>query len=207
MFGLSEDQSLSLVYLVILLVFLVGTAGFAWRRPGSTIRHLAIWILIGLALVTLYAYRAPLQRFAAPVMQELDPSRAIEVTNADGQTELSIARGRDGHFHIDAEANGSPVRFLVDTGASTTVLTLRDAERSGIEIAGLEFDRPVQTANGIAFFARADLRTLEIGPYRLSAIRVGVMPEGTLETSLLGMNTIDRFAEWRMEGNRMVLVP
>lgn len=207
MFGLNEDQSLSLVYLVLLLVFLVGSAGFGWQRAGTNVRHLAIWVLILLALITAYAYRAPLQRFAAPVLQELDPSRVIEITNESGASELSIARGRDGHFHIDAEANGTPVRFLVDTGASTTVLTLRDAERSGIEVAGLQFDRPVQTANGVAYFARADLRTLQIGPYRISGIRVGVMPEGTLETSLLGMTTIDRFAAWRVEGDRMVLVP
>jgi aspartyl protease family protein len=207
MFGLGEDQSLRLLYLVLLLVFLVGTAGFGWGRARTNIRHLALWLLIGLALVAAYAYRAPLQRFAAPVLQELHPSRVVEVTNADGGRELSIARGRDGHFHIDGKANGTPVSFLVDTGASATVLTLDDAERSGIDVAALEFDRPVQTANGIAFFARADLGTLEIGPYRLSAVPIGVMPEGTLETSLLGMNTLNRFAGWRVDGDRMVLVP
>ncbi len=207
MFGLGEEQSLRLLYLVLLLVFLVGTAGFGWGRARTNIRHLAIWILVGVTLVTAYAYRAPLQRFAAPVLQELDPSRVVEVTSPDGARELAIARGRDGHFHLDAEANGTPVRFLVDTGASTTVLTQRDAERSGIDVASLEFNRPVQTANGIAFFARADLRTLEIGHYRLSAVPIGVMPQGTLETSLLGMSTINRFAGWRVEGDRMVLVP
>jgi aspartyl protease family protein len=207
MFGLGEDQSLRFLYLVLLLVFLVGSAGFGWGHARTNIRHLTIWLLIGLALVTVYAYRAPLQRFAAPVLQELDPSRVVQVTGPDGGSELAIVRGRDGHFHLDAEANGTPVRFLVDTGASTTVLTLRDAERSGIDTATLEFNRPVQTANGVAFFARADLRTLEIGPFRLFAIGIGVMPEGTLETSLLGMNTINRFAGWRIDGDRMVLTP
>jgi aspartyl protease family protein len=207
MFGLGDDQSLRLLYLVLLLVFLVGTAGFGWGRARTNIRHLAIWLLVGLALVTAYAYRVPLQRFAAPVLQELDPSRVVEVTAADGTAELAVARGADGHFHVDAEANGTPVSFLVDTGASTTVLKLADAERAGIDIASLRFDRPVQTANGIAFFARADLDSLEIGPYRLSAVPVGVMPEGSLETSLLGMSTINRFAGWRVDGDRMVLVP
>jgi len=207
MFGLGDDQSLRLLYLVLLLVFLVGTAGFGWGRARTNVRHLAIWLLVGLALVTAYAYRVPLQRFAAPVLQELDPSRVVEVTAADGTAELAVARGADGHFHIDAAANGTPVSFLVDTGASTTVLTLADAERAGIETASLRFDRPVQTANGIAFFARADLDSLEIGPYRLSAVPVGVMPEGSLQTSLLGMSTINRFAGWRVDGDRMVLVP
>jgi aspartyl protease family protein len=209
MFGLNEDQSMRLLYLVLLLVFLIGGAGFGMRWRGATVnfRHLAAWALILLGLVALYAYRAPLLRFAAPVLQELDPSRVVEVTNPDGVQELAFARGADGHFHVDAEVNGTPVRFLVDTGSSTTVLTLRDAERVGIDITGLQFDRPVQTANGVALFARATLDSLQIGPYRLSEQPVGIMPEGALETSLLGMSTINRFAGWRVDGDRMVLTP
>lgn len=217
MFGLGEDQSMRLLYLVLLLVFLV-VFGWGWRRGrtnapiaryggGFNVRHLAIWALIVLGLVAAYAYRTPLLRLAGPVLQELDPSRVVEVTSADGTTELAIVRSGDGHFHIDAEANGTPVSFLVDTGASTTVLTLRDAERAGIDITSLQFNRPVTTANGIAFFASTELGSLEIGPYRLANVRVGIMPEGALETSLLGMNTINRFAGWRVDGDRMVLVP
>ena len=208
MFGLNDDQWMRLVYLVALLAFVIvfGLAG--GRRLGRLhVRDLAIWALIVLALVTVYAYRAPLLRFAEPVLAELNPSRAVAVTTEGGASELLIRRGPDGHFRVDADANGVAIRFLVDTGASSTVLTLADAERSGIEIAGLEFDRPVQTANGLAFYARASLRTLEIGPYRLTGLTVGVMPEDSLNTSLLGMNTINRFGSWRIEGDRMVLVP
>ncbi len=212
MFGLSGDDTAYLIFLVVLLALLVGSGTMGWgRRGGSPARrnigHMLVWLLIGLGLVTVYAYRAPLQRFAAPVLQELTPSRVVQVTDADGIDTLAIARGRDGHFHIDAEVNGTPVSFLVDTGASTTVLTLRDAERSGIDVTALEFNRPVQTANGMALFAQADLDSLQIGPYRIAPVRVGVMPEGTLQTSLLGMSTINRFASWRIDGNRMVLVP
>ena len=207
MFGLDEDQSLRLIYLVLLLVFIVGSAGLGWGRMRTNLRHLMIWALIALGLIAIYAYRAPLQRFVAPVLQELDPSRVVEITSVDGTTELAVARGSDGHFHIDAQADGTSVRFLVDTGASTTVLTLRDARRIGIDVAALRFDRPVQTANGTAFFARAAIDELAIGPFQIGSVNVGVMPEGTLQTSLLGMNTIDRFSGWRVEGNRMVLTP
>ena len=118
-----------------------------------------------------------------------------------------MRRSDDGHFHIDAEANGVPVRFLIDTGATTTVLTAADARRAGIDTSALSFDRAVQTANGLAFFARAWLDRLTIGPYRLASVPVGVMPAGALDTSLLGMNTINRFSSWRVEGDKMVLVP
>jgi aspartyl protease family protein len=210
MFELDEDQTMGLVYLVALLALLLVFGGFrrrSRRRRGSRMGHLFTWALIAIALAAAYAYRAPLLRFAAPVLQELDPSRVVEVTNPEGETELVIARGPDGHFHLDAAVNGAPVRFLVDTGASGTVLTVADATRSGIDSGALEFNRPVQTANGTAHYARATLDSLEIGPWRLSDVPVGVMPDEALGISLLGMSTIDRFASWRIEGDRMVLVP
>jgi aspartyl protease family protein len=207
MLGLNNDDFVRLLYLVLLLIFLVGGFRFRRRLSAGWLRQLAVWALILIALVTAYAYREPLTRFAAPVLQELDPSRVVEITSPEGATELMVARSGDGHFHIDADVNGVPVRFLVDTGATATVLTLADAERVGIDTAALEFDRPVQTANGIAFYARAGLDSLEIGPYRLASLTVGVMPEEAIDTSLLGMNVIDRFSGWRIDGDRMVLLP
>ena len=207
MLGLDEDQLLRLVYLVLLLAFILGGLRYWNVMRAGAVRHLAIWALILLGIVALYAYRAPFLRLAAPVLQELQPSRVMAVPGAGATGELVVARGGDGHFHLNASANGTPVRFLVDTGASDTVMTLTDAERSGIDPSTLQFTRPVQTANGTSFFARATLDSLEIGPYRTTNVPVAVMPEGGLSTNLLGMSTIDRFAGWRIHGNRMVLVP
>ncbi len=207
MLGLDDDLFFRLLYLVLLLVLIVG--GFRYRNVlcGSALRHLAVWALILAALVALYAYREPFLRLAAPVLQELNPSRVVEVVDPDGSAGLAIARGGDGHFHLDAEANGVAVRFLVDTGASDTVMTLADAERIGLDPASLQFNRPVETANGTSYFARGTLESLEIGPYRLSNVPVGIMPEGSLNRNLLGMSTINRFGSWRVDGSRMVLAP
>ena len=206
MLGLDGDQIARLLFLVLLLAF-VARGLFGRGQRVSSFRHLAIWALIAIGLVAIYAYRAPLQRLAAPVLHELDPSRVIEVTDPDGAPELAVARAGDGHFYLDAEVNGAPVSFLVETGATATVLTLADAERAGIEIGSLEFNRAVQTANGIAYFAPTNVQSLEIGPFRLNNVPVGVMAEDALGTSLLGMNTIDRVSGWRVDGNRMVLTP
>jgi aspartyl protease family protein len=205
--GLNDDQSVRLVYLGVLLVILVGSIGYGRSRPASKFRHLGVWLLIAVALVSLYAYRGPVLRFAEPVMREISPSRVAEVTTENGAHELVIARSDDGHFHVDAQANGASVRFLVDTGASNTVLTMADARRAGIDVDALAFNLPVQTANGTAFYASATLDKLTIGPQVLRDTQVGIMPEQAIDTSLLGMNSIDRFASWRVEGNRMVLVP
>jgi aspartyl protease family protein len=207
MFGLDNDQLIPLLYLVLLLAFVGSGLGYRRGQFAAALGHLVIWAAVALSLVAVYAYRAPLLRFAQPVLAEFNPSRAVEITRADGAKELVIRRGSDGHFHVEADVNGSPVRFLVDTGATTTVLSMQDAERSGIETELLEFNRPAQTANGLTYFAHAQLRTLEIGPFRLSDVPVGVMQSEAMNLSLLGMSALDRFGSWRIEGNEMVLVP
>jgi aspartyl protease family protein len=207
MFDFSDSQSVRIVYLSVLLVMLIGSIGLGRTRYAAKFRYLGIWFLIAVGLVVLYTYRAPVLDMAAPVLSELKPSHVMEVVGPAGQRELVVRRASDGHFKVDAEVNGVPVRFLIDTGATTTVLTTADAKRAGIDTATLAFDRAVQTANGLAFFARTWLTSLAIGPYRLATVPVGVMPANTMDTSLLGMSTINRFSSWRVEGDRMVLVP
>ena len=207
MFGLNDSEALRFVYLTVLLVMLIGSIGLGRTRAAAKFRYLGIWVLIAAALVVLYVYRAPVINVAMPVVRELTPSRVEPVFGPNGERQLIVRRSDDGHFKIDAEANGVPVRFLIDTGATTTVLTTADARRAGIDTSALSFDRAVQTANGLAFFARAELDSLAIGPYRLASVPIGVMPAGALDASLLGMNTIDRFSSWRVEGDNMVLVP
>jgi aspartyl protease family protein len=207
MFGLNDDQSVRLVYLCVLLAILVGSIGFGRGRSTARFRHLGVWVLVAVALVALYAYRDQVMRVAAPVMREIAPSRVAEVTTPGGARELVITRADDGHFHVDGKANGASVRFLVDTGATGTVLTMEDARRAGIDVDSIAFNRPVQTANGTAFYASATLDSLTIGPEKLTSVPVGVMPGDAMDTSLLGMSTIDRFSGWRVEGDQMVLVP
>ena len=207
MLGLNDNESLRFVYLTVLLVMLIGSIGLGRTRAAAKFRYLGIWVLVAAALVVLYVYRAPAINLAMPVVRQLTPSRVEPVFGPGGERQLVVRRSDDGHFKVDAEANGVPVRFLIDTGATTTVLTTADARRAGIDTSALSFDRAVQTANGLAFFARAELDSLAIGPYRLASVPVGVMPAGALDASLLGMNTIDRFSSWRVEGDNMVLVP
>ena len=70
MFGLDSDSSARLLYLSLLLAFVLGGIGYRRAFGRSSFQHLAIWAAVGLGLVALYAYRAPLQRFAAPVLGE-----------------------------------------------------------------------------------------------------------------------------------------
>ncbi|HEX2256618.1 MAG TPA: TIGR02281 family clan AA aspartic protease [Afifellaceae bacterium] len=205
LFGLGEDEAGRMLYLVALLLLVsAGLVGYRGRWPKA-LSHIGIWIVVIIALVAIYAYRQPLLQVAAPIISELSPGRAIMVTAPDGARNLTVSRASDGHFHVRGDVNGVGVDFLVDSGASVTTLAWHDAERAGLAVDGLRFDRLVQTASGTALSARARLDRLAIGPYVLSDVSISVMPRGTLSTSLLGMNVLNSFASWRVEGDRLVL--
>lgn len=207
LFGLTDEGLARLVFLAGLLILVGGgLAAYRYRLPQA-LKHTAIWVLIFAVMVTIYAYRGPLLRFAGPVLSELNPDRAVIVTDPDGVRTLTVARSLNGHFHIEASVDGTAVNFLIDTGATGTVLSERDAVRAGIAVEALAFNRPVQTANGLAFAARTRIERFEIGPFALRNVGVGVLRDDQLQTSLLGMNVLSRFASMRVEGDRLILTP
>ncbi|MCG8553979.1 MAG: hypothetical protein MJD61_01635, partial [Proteobacteria bacterium] len=107
-----RDQRIDLVQGVLLLV-LVGSSGVLYRGVslGRAVRNGAIWVVILLALVAGYSYRHDLEGVWRRVSGNLVPH--APVAGADGS--VVITAGRHGHFVVEAEADGTPVRFLVDT--------------------------------------------------------------------------------------------
>src|SRR5690606_29838277 len=95
-------------------LFLAGGAGFAFIRaqPGTALRNIAIWVAIGLVLVAGYSLKDD-------IGGALMPSGGTEGPGG----EIVFRRANDGHFHVEAEVDGRPIRFLVDTGATDVVLS------------------------------------------------------------------------------------
>src|SRR5690606_31402517 len=75
------------------------------------------------------------------------PSPALEA-QAQAEDAVAIGRAADGHFWVDAEVNGEPVRFLVDTGASHVILSMADAEQVGFDLREDDYTSRYETANG-----------------------------------------------------------
>src|ERR1700754_2697256 len=72
----------------------------------------------------------------------------------------AVAKGADGHFWADAQVNGQPVHFLVDTGATAVALTPKDADRLGFKAADLKYGYSVTTAGGNSHAAAVTLTTV-----------------------------------------------
>lgn len=182
-----------LAYLSLLLLALGGFVVVEFRRDaGSTTRAVLAWGLIFLAAIGAAGLWQDISREVMPRQAMLDPTR-IEVPLAP-----------DGHFHLTAELNGAPVRFIVDTGASALALSPRDARRAGIALDRLVYAGQARTANGIVPTATVRLDRVAIGDIVDENVPAMVI-QADIDRSLMGMDYLRRFARISFEGDTMIL--
>jgi len=209
LFGVNNDDFGSMIYLSIWAV-VVAAAVFSGRGRGvgrwrEMARNAVLWLAIVLVLVAGYLYRYDLQDVGARLSGGLIPGSPISQTGADGRTRITLIRGNDRHYHARAEANGAAVEFLVDTGASSVVLSADDARRAGIDPERLTYATPVTTANGRTTAAQVRLDSLDIGAIRRANVAAMVARPGSLDTSLLGMNFLSTLTSFEFRGDRLIL--
>lgn len=182
-----------LAYLSLLLLALGAFVVVEFRRDaGSTTRAVLAWGLIFLAAIGAAGLWQDISREVMPRQAMLDPTR-IEVPLAP-----------DGHFHLTAELNGVPVRFIVDTGASALALSPRDARRAGIALDRLVYAGQARTANGIVPTATVRLDRVAIGDIVDENVPAMVI-QADIDRSLMGMDYLRRFARISFEGDTMIL--
>lgn len=203
--GMATDDFGSLLYLGVLGVVIAAGVFGSGIGFGQAARSIAIWLAIVLLLVGGYQYRYELQDVASRLTAGLVPGSPLSVTDADGRAAVMLERLSNGHFEVRAEVNGAPVTVMIDTGATTTVLTSEDARRAGYDPDAIAFDVPIMTANGRAFAARVTAEELRVGEIARARVPVLIAEQGRLERSLLGMNFIGTLSGFDMRGERLIL--
>ena len=118
---------------------------------------LAVTLMVAGVLVARWADRtkpvpATSAMAAAPVNPSPSNSRAI-----------TVARGDDGHFRVEARIDGRRMELVVDTGASQIALRESDAARLGIHPTARDYRIKVATANGFTRAALVQLAMVEVG--------------------------------------------
>lgn len=189
---MSGDQIGYFVYFALLLIF-IGSGVFYMTRErlSQNLQYAAIWALIFLGVVVVYGFRDTLER-------ELLGRQSVA-----GGT-ITLPRAEDGHFYMQLQINDTPVRFVVDTGASQIVLTREDAARIGIDPDGLAYLGRAFTANGEVRTARVVLDSVRFGAVTDRNVQA-VVNDGDLFESLLGMTYLGRFQDISIRGDQMVL--
>ena len=177
---MNSDSYAQLIYLVLLLAAVGGWVLVEYRgRLGAALRTGLAWGLIFIGVMAGYGLwtdmRSDVRR------QAVMAGEAMEVPRAP-----------DGHYYLTLAINGTPVEFMVDTGATNVVLSRRDAERLGIDPASLVYLGEAQTANGTVRTARVKLPEVVLGPWRDESLAAWVN-DGEMDGSLLGMDYLGKF--------------
>jgi len=145
--------------------------------------------------VVLYGFKDTLQA-------QLFPTSVAQFEGED----ILLNRARDGHFYATLTINDADIEFLVDTGATSVVLSRDDAQKIGLDLERLAYTGRAQTANGMVSTANIRLDEVRFGGRLDRNIRASVNG-GDLDGSLLGMSYLSRFSVIQIEGNTLRLIP
>ncbi len=191
-FGFTQSETARAIPLVIIGTLLA--AGLAGRhRFRDIVSGLVVWAAIGAVLMVGYAYRGELAHVGQRVFGALQPGVAM----IDAETgNVHISRSIGGSFRVDTAVNGVKTEMIFDTGASSVVLTRKDAAAAGLPVDRLRYSVPVQTANGTGSAASVTIDQIEVGNIVRRQVRAFVVDDAALDTSLLGMSFLETLSRY-----------
>jgi aspartyl protease family protein len=184
---------------IALVVCAGGLLLVLFREKLSKVFEAALfWTVIVLLLVVAYSYRFELGDVTDRVVAELMPGHVVgHGRNAE------VVRGRRGDFAIAAHINGAKVPMVIDTGATSVVLTQEAARAAGLPIEVLDYSVNVDTANGRTRAAPVTLARLAVGNLTERDVPALVVQRGQLHNNLLGMSFLNRLESWEVRGDKL----
>ncbi|MEL6372641.1 MAG: TIGR02281 family clan AA aspartic protease [Pseudomonadota bacterium] len=205
--GMQIGDFAMLATMAALLIFIGGALIGDYRgRLTNAVKDFVTWAALALALMVGYTYRAELQFAAHRVLGDIMPPGSIALSkDQDGGRAVRLRRQPNGHFVARTTVNKNTITMLVDTGASSVVLTPSDARAAGIDVERLRYSVPVQTANGTTFAAPILLDQVNVGPIGFSRIQALVSKPGAMRQSLLGMSFLSKLRSYTFSGDYMTL--
>jgi aspartyl protease family protein len=195
---MTNDLMLGGVYLLMAIMLVLGSL-MARREPAAKLFTMALaWVAIFAAGFVLFTFRDNLGWVAQRLKAE-----AVGSAVQQGQ-ETRIPMAIDGHFWVSAKLNGHDVKFLVDSGATTTTVDRETAKAAGVEISPRR-DQYVRTGNGIIRVSSGRANELTVGSITRHGVGLEIADNDDL--NVLGMNYLSSLSRWGVEGRWLVLVP
>ena len=194
---MTNDLMLGGLYLLMAAMLVLG-ALMTRREPAAKLLTMALaWVAIFGAGFILFAFRDNLGWVAQRLKAE-----AVGTPVQQGR-ETRIPMAIDGHFWVDARLNGHDVKFLVDSGATTTTIDRETARAAGVEISSRR-DQIVRTGNGVIRVASGRADELTVGGITRNDVALEIADNDDL--NVLGMNYLSSLSRWSVEGRWLVLV-
>lgn len=183
-----------------LLVAFMLVAGALIGRQSALARGitsiLAFLVIFGAGFIV-FTFRDDLHYVA----QRLEAEATGKPVELAGDV-IRVPMAVDGHFWLEAEVNGVPVNFLVDSGATMTTIGRKTAALAGVRV-GEQRNQLVRTGNGLIRVATARAGSVELGDIERTNVRMFVADGDDI--NVLGMNFLTSLKRWSVEGRWLVL--
>jgi aspartyl protease family protein len=194
---MTNDLMLGGLYLLMAIMLVLGTL-MTRREPAAKLATMALtWVAIFGAGFILFTFRDNMGWVAQRLRAE-----ALGTPVEQGR-ETRIPMAIDGHFWVDAKLNGHDVKFLVDSGATTTTIDRNTAKAAGVPVSGRR-DLYVRTGNGVVRVASGRADELDVGTITRRDVALEIADNDDL--NVLGMNYLSSLSRWGVEGRWLVLV-
>src|SRR5205085_10339536 len=168
------------------------------RRWSQALQAALFWMVLAGLLVVAYSFRGELGAIGDRVLADLIPGRPVQIGRA-----VEITRGRGGEFLVGAQVNGARIGMVLDSGASSVVLTPEAAKAAGLPLEVLSYSVTIETANGRARAAPVTLERIAVGSIVERSVPALVAQPGQLRVSLLGMSFLNRLESWEVRSDRL----
>jgi len=158
----------------------------------------------GVKLISAGSAGAVLEIDGKRMSLQMGQSVSAKGASAGRQPTATLYADGNGHFFAQGTINGSPVRFLVDTGATTVAMSIAEARRLGINYLNGRLTG-IATAAGVVPAYRVSLDAVKVGEISMSQIDAMVIDAPAMPFALLGMSFLSR-VQMRREGTTLTLV-
>jgi len=136
--------------------------------------------------------------------RQLDGRVHAAAESPKGHDDVLIFRDRWGMFKTVGSINGLPVKFLVDTGASSVAMNSAQARRLGIDFLVQGEPIYVSTASDVTQAYQLKLDVVKVGSIQLRNVTAVVMDGAQPTEVLLGMSFIGHL-EMINKGDKLIL--
>lgn len=148
----------------------------------------------GVKLISADSTQAVLEVGGKRTVYPLGGAVSIGTYSVPAERIVRIFPDRRGMYYIQGSINRYPVKFLVDTGATTVAMNAEQARRLGIDFKLRGKPVPVATASGVTKGYAIGLDTVKVGEIQLHNIAALVIDGDYPKQVLLGMSFLGKVA-------------
>jgi aspartyl protease family protein len=194
---MTNDLHFGSLYILVALMLLAG-ALIGRRAPlAKGLTSILAFVLIFGAGFIVFSFRDDLG-YVAQRLESEATGKPVELAGDVIRVPMAI----DGHFWLEADVNGVPVNFLVDSGATMTTIGRKTAALAGVPVSE-QRNQLVRTGNGVIRVASARAQTVTLGGIERKNVRMFVADGDDL--NVLGMNYLTSLKRWSVEGRWLIL--